>query len=326
MINPWSDIALPYNGKTNAKRAELEHPHDFFWAKGTSAEELLIFQCDKEINCKDNAPKLNGIEIVEHIPEEGNKKNIVIALKEKDNLEIFYILCRDVLDATRKSKKSKEALSILYRRTWRWHQLLKKGFSGLLSKEAQKGLVGELNFLSKNLFKMFSITESLSFWEGPTGSPKDFCLGKNAVEVKTRRGSAQPYVSISSEHQLDKVGFDNLYLYVVNISPGIEESISSFTLTIQVNNILKTVRELSPADQDIFIHKLMEVGYFPDDDYSEFIWEIVDENFYDVEELFPRISNSSLPDGVSQITYKIDLNICKDYLIDELQVKQKIKE
>jgi hypothetical protein len=325
MTNPWNEIEIPCIGQTNAKRAEIDHLYDFFWGKGTAGEHLFIFQCEKSISCKERAPKLNGIDIVEYTPENGNKKNIVISIKDREHIEIFYVLCCNILSATKAATDSKAALAILYRRTWRWHQLLKKGYSGILSKESQKGLLGELIFLKNILFDMFSFTESLSFWEGPLGAPKDFCLGTNAIEVKTKRGTSQPYVTISSEHQLDRVGLDNLYLYVISITPGIENQVTSFTLTDVVNEILDLLNKNNPDDGEEFQRKLMEIGYLHGDDYSEFIWQFLDDEYYEVNSDFPFISNTSLPEGVSQVTYKLDLNVCNDFIIDKLDVKNIIR-
>jgi hypothetical protein len=312
MINPWAEINLPNKEQANVRRADIVNPFDFFWGRDFIGNYLFIYQCNKDIECTMKAPELNGISITEH--NYLNSKRIIISLKDKEQQEIFNILCCNILSATQNCRDEKSALIILYQRTWRWHQLLKKGHVKLLSKEAQKGLIGELHLLKHILFKNYSIREALSFWEGPLGSPKDFSMGSSCIEVKTKHAAAQPYISISSEFQLEHNSFANLLIYLLTISPGLKDQVNSFTLTEMIDEISLLIEEHSPSEIDDFNSKLMEIGYFSEDDYSEFLWEITGDTFYIVENGFPLLDSSKIPQGVSNLTYRIDLNSFENYI------------
>ena len=87
-------------------------------------------------------------------------------------------------------------------RTWRWHHLLRGGGSTLCYRlEEQKGLLGELLVLERPFCCLTSgASTAVAAWRGPLGSPKDFEIGRVAIEVKARRGGAiARHVAITSE-------------------------------------------------------------------------------------------------------------------------------
>ena len=65
-----------------------------------------------------------------------------------------------------------------------------------------------------------------------TGAPKDFDVGGVPLEVKARRGTAAPYIAISSEHQLDMPVATSMYLYVGEITRATDLNDEWFTLTM----------------------------------------------------------------------------------------------
>ena len=144
------------------------------------------------MNLADKKPRLNGISIIDYEPEGSDKKKLILSLRQAEHREIFYRLCTDVLEATRDCKDDASALHVMLRRTWRWHQLLRGERDGRLSPEAQKGLIGELECLTSVILPHFSPAEAMTFWEGPSGLPKDFVIGEACIEVKARRGAARP--------------------------------------------------------------------------------------------------------------------------------------
>jgi hypothetical protein len=81
-----------------------------------------------------------------------------------------------------------------------------------------------------------------------------------------------------------------------------------------IDEISLLIEEHSPSEIDDFNSKLMEVGYFSEDDYSEFLWEITGDTFYIVENGFPLLDSSKIPQGVSNLTYRIDLNSFENYI------------
>jgi hypothetical protein len=324
MIDPWLAINKPSGLKVNAKRASDSHPFNFFWAMDIDGHCLFIFEYDNKLELKEIKPKLNGISIIEFEPEGSDKKRLILSLKQSEHREIFFRLCTDVLEATQECKDEASALHVMLSRTWRWHQLLRGERDGRLSPEAQKGLIGELEYLTAIALSHFSPAEAMNFWEGPSGLPKDFVIGDYAVEVKARRGAARPFVSISSEHQLDQAGFKSLYLYVVDLAPAAVSDGGSFNLNDYVDQAYQRIYDKDPGAVELFETKLLEVGYHKDDDYTDRYWILLGTQTYLVHGYFPRVVDADLPTGVTDVSYKIDLGEVQDYFVDVTEMEKSL--
>lgn len=314
--DPWCDIHLPTAGQTlSARRASTDHPFDFFWARDIEGHYLLVMEYDHEITRKEKLPKLSGIEFIE--PEiSSGKKRLILLLRRRENREIFQRLCQDLLNATKSCGDEAAALQTTLRRAWRWHQLLRGGMDGRLGPEEQKGLIGELTFLAEILLTNYAPADALEFWYGPSGAPKDFSIGTCSIEVKARRGSAKPYVSIASEHQLDDEGVDNLFLYVIDLGPVTAGEQSSFNLNEIVSSVRAIIEEVDPGSVDKFDTRLLEAGYIDEDDYSDRSWIKIGVRGFHVAGAFPRITSGGKPLGVIDIAYKVDLTQCNQYEVE----------
>jgi putative PD-(D/E)XK family protein DUF4420 len=315
MNDPWRAINKPSGAAVNAKRADEKHPFDFFWAMDLDGHCLFIYEYDKSLKFGEKRPRLEGVSIIDFLPDGGDKRRLILSLRQSEHREIFYRLCTDVLEATEKCKDPASALHVMIRRTWRWHQLLRGERDGRLSPEAQKGLIGELECLTNIVLPKFTPAEVMTFWEGPAGLPKDFVIGESCIEVKARRGAARPFVSISSEHQLDQAGFQNLFLYVVDLSPAAGTDEGSFNLNDYVDQAYQHIYDIDPGAVEIFETKLLEVGYQKEDDYTDRYWIRLGASAYLVKNDFPRIVSDGLSQGIADVTYKIDLGDVQDYAV-----------
>ena len=331
MNDPWLTIIKPTGATVNAKRADKNHPFDFFWAVDLEGHCLLIYEYeyeyeyDNELKLGEKKPQLEGVNIIEFLSDSGAKKRLILSLRQSEHREIFYRLCTDVLEATELCLDPVSALQVMIRRTWRWHQLLRGKRDGRLSPEAQKGLVGELECLTNIVLPNFTPAEAMSFWEGPAGLPKDFVIGATCIEVKARRGASRPFVSISSEHQLDHAGFQNLYLYVVDLSSAALTDDGSFNLNDFVDRAYQRIYVIDPGAIEIFESKLLEIGYQKEDDYSDCYWISLGAQAYRVEGEFPRIIDEGLASGITNVSYKIDLGYVQDYVITVSDMENTIK-
>jgi len=321
MIDPWLTINKPSGPIASAKRADEKHPFDFFWAMDMDGHCLFVYEYDKAIKQGEKKPRLNGIRIIDYEPEGGDKKRLILSLRQAEHREIFFRLCTDVLEATQECKDGASALHVMLRRTWRWHQLLRGERDGRLSPDLQKGLIGELECLTSIVLPHYSPAEAMTFWEGPSGLPKDFVIGEACIEVKARRGAARPFVSISSEHQLDQAGFQNLFLYILDLSSAAVSDEGSFNLNDYVDRTYQIIHEKDPGAVEMFETKLLEVGYLNEDDYSDRYWIRLGAQTYQVQGEFPRIIDSELPAGVSDVSYKIDLGNIQEYIIEQAEME-----
>ena len=237
-------------------------------------------------------------------------------------MELFETLCRDVTAAGELAETEAEALDRAIGRTFRWHYLLRGGKLEVLSEEAQKGLIGEIEVL-KLLIANLGPKPALTAWTGPSGAPKDFELKADCIEVKARRGASQPFVKITNEHQLADVPDRRLWLAVLAIDKV--QQPHGKTLTDYVADVTDLLERTEPsAIMDWDLH-LADVGYDLLHDYSTWRWIVSAPEFHVVAEKFPRIS-APVPLGVSAVSYALALSACTPFRIDWSDVQAKLIE
>jgi hypothetical protein len=217
-----------------------------------------------------------------------------------------------VIAASELGETEAEALERAVGRTFRWHYLLRGGKLDVLSEEAQKGLIGEIEVL-KLLIATLGVKPALAAWTGPSGAPKDFELKADCIEVKARRGASQPFVKITSEHQLADVPERRLWLGVIAVDKG--QPPHGQTLTEHVDEVTELLERTEPSaimDWDL---RLADVGYDVLHDYSAWRWIVSAPDFHAVAEGFPRIA-APVPLGLAGVTYALALSACASFMTD----------
>jgi hypothetical protein len=322
--DPWKDLKPPEDSvQVTARRIDPAMPWNFFWGRATDGRYLLLLRHAAEASRERALPALRGIELVDST---GDDPMLIWALEDPAQRDIFHRLCSDIIDGSSGAASEKEAVAVAIARTWRWHHLLRGGSDGRLSAEQQKGLIGELVFLERYLLTLLPTSDAISSWHGPLDAPKDFEVAKLAIEAKARRGAAAPYVSISSEFQLDTSGVDKLYLYVIELAQAPEEAEGAFTVT----DVAERVRQLVNAEDSGSLEPLESlleaVGFQWTDDYSDSSWVEGNSRFFDVRPEFPRVAAPELRSGVSDLQYSISLHECEPFAVDAADVLAALKE
>lgn len=314
---PWSGLEP---GRTDTRRVDATAKWSWFWAVMPRADAALVLQLKHLPTPVPDLPKLRSLEIrFQTLP---GGPILYIRLKESGQLELFETLCRDVMAAGEPAETEAEALDRAIGRTFRWHYLLRGGKLDLLSEEAQKGLIGEIEVL-KLLMADVGAKAALAAWTGPSGAPKDFELKADCIEVKARRGASQPFIKISNEHQLADVPNRRLWLGVLAVDKV--QSPHGRTLTDYVSEVRNTLEQGDPSlIQEWDLH-LAEAGFDALDDYSAWRWIVSSPEFHVVTEGFPRIV-APVPLGVSGVTYAIALSACDPFREDWDVVRSLIKE
>lgn len=321
-IDPWKNLTLPLNSASlTAKRVDADGPWDFFWACGYDKKRILALKHSAENSLGSQLPMLRGVECL-LLPEEPDGKRLLsLKLQDSSLHDIFYRLCLDIIAAASIATTEPEVVARTIARTWRWHHLLRGGSDKRLSQEEQKGLVGELIVIEKFLLPSFPPKDAVSSWRGPLGAPKDFEVGAVAIEAKARRGAAAPYISISSEHQLDRSGTEQLFLHVADLSSAVFSSADAFTVTMIAARVDKQLRTSDEVAADSFVLLLEAAGFRWEDDYSDQSWLHGTDHSYRVTEGFPAITAQNCATGVSLVHYAIALIECEPFRVEENSVK-----
>lgn len=317
MINsedPWKNILRPeQESRISSRRVDPSLRWDIYWAVDVDSRCLLVFQHTSGSSSRNRLPNIRGLEVETRVLHETDKILLIVRLKENEQREIFQRLCNDLVSVTRLAHSEEEAVERFLGRTWRWHRLLRGGGDARLSDAEQKGLIGELHFMRNHLFPTIGVRAALRSWTGPLLAPKDFEVGRVCIEVKSRRGAAKPFVSISSEHQLDRRGIDSLFLQVFEVTSSSGEEKRSNTVTEIARNVLEEVRSYDENAVEIFEERLAAVGFDWNDDYSDKRWLQGSEYLFELVEGFPSIAPGMYPAGVSGVRYSVSLPDCEQF-------------
>lgn len=311
--NPWESIKKPVSD-FNARRADPEHPFEFFWAKDVSGDYLFVFQCDPVNKLPDRFPELKGISTRKFSNIAGTS-GIVLKLQEIENWDIFYSLCQDLLSASLKSISEDGVIAVLINRLIRWHEFLRKSKPRTLTEHEQKGLLGELLYLRDQLLPNYRVSDALTFWKGPEDASQDFNIGNNAVEIKAQSGTSKPHIRISSVEQLS-TQLSRLYLVVYTLGSCSAEDDDRINLPLLIKQIESYIEEHDSEQIDVLQDLLFKAGYIGLPEYSEFNFVLNNCQAFEVKEDFPRINPSDIADGITKISYDIILDKCLPYTVD----------
>ncbi|CAA6818314.1 MAG: Unknown protein [uncultured Sulfurovum sp.] len=306
-INPWNKIQVPSAElNLNVLLADKESPLEFYWGRDSSTNLLFILHTTLDVKNSEKVPKLNGIKIT--IGKVGKTYQLILTLTSKEDKDIFYTLCMDLLASTKGINDENIAIDVLLKRLEKWQYFLKNS-RNLIDKKQLKGLIGELFFLHKYLLKNFEVDEALSFWKAPLQSVQDFELNNMAIEVKTK--ASMNAITISSFEQLFTT-LDELYLFVLTLTDATKKDKSSFN----IYDLIKEIRDLIGLENlDKFNHLLLLYGFLELSEYEELYFKISIDEFYEVIDGFPRISK--IPQSIENLTYRVNLDACKEFLVKE---------
>lgn len=314
---PWSGLEA---GKVDTRRVSASARWNWFWAVMPRADVALVLQLSDLPKPAPDLPKLRNLEIrFQTLP---GGPILYIRLKDSAQLELFETLCRDVMAAGELAETELEALERAIGRTFRWHYLLRGGKLEVLSEEAQKGLIGEVEVL-KLLISTLGAKTALTGWTGPSGAPKDFELKADCIEVKARRGASQPFAKITNEFQLADVPDRRLWLAVLAVDKV--QLPHGRALTEYISEVTELLERTEPsAIMDWDLH-LADAGFDILHDYSAWRWIVSSPDFHAVTEDFPRIA-APVPLGLSAVSYALSLSACTPFRTGWGTVQEKLKE
>ena len=237
--------------------------------------------------------------------------------------DIFASICGNIASTILSISSERDAVKLVISQMRKWQDLFSKKLKNTLSIQEQQGLYGELSFLQKLICSPMDKVCSVNYWVGPNMAPQDFQSDFWAVEVKTISANMFPNVSINGELQLDETTIETLFLFnlVVEIVP-----IDGKSLPELVNEIRNSLND-DPNALNLFENKLIYYGYYDIDvdAYKERRYQIRKENYYIVQDEFPRIKKEDLLLGVSDVKYTITLAASNENVIQESNVLNTIQ-
>ena len=272
---------------------------------------MLPNDCKKEPISR--FPKWHGIDFAyDHITEYQNPNSeneyIIISQSKDYDSGIFEIVANDITDQLEKISVQSKMLSSLSDTLSKWKKFFSLNSDVIMPEQMQEGLFGELLVLKKLILQFGE--DAVLYWSGADKETHDFYVNGSAVEVKTTAAKSTEKIKISSEHQLnpkDVTGALFMYVNMVRKSRTDGENLPTV-----VSGIAKS---LSEENKTLFYEKLFQYGYISSCEEKYNIgFYLRSYQVYTVTKDFPNIVPDNLDNGISDVTYSLDLNACTDYI------------
>jgi len=304
--NPWYKMK-----ESSQRRIEFKTQHNLFWITDLEGKYGFCLQSKNLFDNIDSPANLKGISILKR-NSAYNYGELFLILNDKEEWQIFYALCEDLISITHQYDNDEAMISAVEVRLKRWQQLLKQDRNQDMSLERQMGLFSELLCLKDVVFPQTGIEQSIVSWVGADFDKQDFLLNNAIIEVKSYRTSKSPIIHISSLQQLysDK---EPLFL----LTYGLTQSENGLSINNLVDEINELLENKSTEIKDLFDNKLVEYGFIPEIIKTPLYKFIVDKNrVYFVSDEFPKILPYDIKSQIIDVKYTIDLLQCHEHEID----------
>jgi hypothetical protein len=186
-----------------------------------------------------------------------------------------------------------------------WQEFMRVAPSGLLSPEAELGLIGELEVM--RAFMSIGVPNSIAVnaWKGPFDGVHDFALGSGAIEVKTTLAHVGFPAKINSLDQLDDSIVRPLFFCAVRMA--LCEKGQSLPMIVSEirKSLLNDTYVLTQFDV-----ALLHSGYL--DSLCEHYlrrFRIVDMYLLPISDTFPRLTRHSVPTAIRSAYYEIEIDL-----------------
>ena len=312
---PWDDIPIPRSERIfEARKFDPTSTAEFYWAVDQEGHCAAILQFTDRGESQLKLPQTRSLAVNFH-SDSPSYTLLVFSLLDASLKPVFFDFCQSLAKVILSAPSAEEAAKRAVGHAWLWQRFL-QGKSAQLSEEEQRGLIGELIFLEEYLVPSIGWHTAVEAWLGPLGNPKDFQWNTSAVEVKTRLVSSRPYISITSEFQLDHADVDSLFLFLIEFSPCAESEPDGISVSDAVKRLRAKIIREAPASLALFDMRLNEFSYrnLFDDSYPR--WLIGKRLTYSVENQFPTITAANLPHGIDQVTYRVYLPDIDEWIVD----------
>lgn len=288
-------------------RAAIAHP--------SGMRALLLEVAARSVDNVVEYPSARGFEVYPETitPGPGGIVRLCLVLSDAAHIEEFSILVSDVLTAIEHATDEASAFRAFIRRLHAWQAFLRKHRDGL-SLDEQTGLFAELSFLSDILGKTIPSAQLLLAWRGPTRSLRDFVVGPLEIEIKATASAALSTFHVTHLAQLNDVPDGTLALAHYRLA----EDASGQSLPGLIDHLRQHLRQTFPDGVRELDQRLMDAGYIDAHArlYERRLLSVRLVRFFRVREGFPRLRPSSVPRGIVDASYAVDLLACIPYEID----------
>jgi hypothetical protein len=159
------------------------------------------------------------------------------------------------------------------------------------------------------------VNDFLESWKGPFNHANDFEYDIKNIEVKTKNESTS-YVKISSEFQLEQEFEKGLELVVISVIIDLSEGQSISDLITEISSEIRK----KGGNLELLFIALSQKGITTESavDYNNHRFIVTNTSAYDCTlKDFPKLSNSNIPEGISELKYNLTINSLREFLIED---------
>lgn len=295
--SPWFGLTTPQVGALSARRADPDHPFDFYYAVNAEGQLMLVLKLRSAGRWDLDLPRLKGLRALWI----DKTHELHLALAKAQDVDLFALLCKDLITCTCGARSDADCVELLCARLLKWQRLLSRGGPRLLDAHEIRGLFAELSFLQQELLPKLGPVAAQA-WRGPSGFPQDFAADNKVFEIKSHLVGSPQSIRISSPSQL-WVDSADLFLCVYHLA---EVSSGGKCLGALVDELTAALGSSASATEE-FEEKLGSLGYLDSPEYRSQLFALVKKDVFAVTEGFPRIIPSTLSPGIHEVTYSIQL-------------------
>jgi hypothetical protein len=241
---------------------------------------------------------------VERVDLGDGKSWLALTRKSPGSAELFLAMACDVIGAVESdgTSDSTRLARAFLGRVRAWQEFMRKGAQAL-SPEEEIGLVGELAVLREIIEAGMPVDLAVGSWVGPNDANQDFEIGTGAIEVKSTISPLGFPARISSLAQLDDSVRQPLFVVGVRLA----QSVAGQSLPELVASIRQTVSASQEAAR-LFNDKVIAAGYLSAHEGSyprKFV--ATPPRVVEVKDGFPRLTRGTVPSGITDAKYSLDL-------------------
>jgi hypothetical protein len=308
MINPWEGMP-----ESTQRRIKSKTLHNLFWITDLEGKYGFVLKSKDLFDDIKLPANLKGIKLLKRNSTSSNGE-LFLVLNDKEDWQIFYVLCNDLVSITDSYDSDKAMISAVEVRLKRWQQLLKQNRATAMNLQKQMGLFTELLCLKDIVTPKYGIEQAIVSWVGPDSDKQDFLLDKAIIEVKSYKTSKGQIAHISSIKQLIS---DKKPLFLLTY--GVTETENGRSIANVVEDINIQLKSEPNEIKNIFEDKLFKYGYIPEVIKIPLHKFIVDKSrVFLTSGDFPKIRPNYIKQGIMDVKYSIDLLECKDFEKDVL--------
>lgn len=312
---PWDEIRIPsidYNVRLVSGAGMIP----VYWGRDTVGHCLLLVELSGDHNEQFRKDSVQVQGIMLDLRQGDGPQRFVLTLEKHVDQDLFSGLCESLIRSIAPITDPATALSVALAHIKRWKAFLAGKKTRMLTPEEIRGLFAELLFFRSLYQSHLAEKPAVEAWCGVEGMHQDFIFDNTAVEIKSLSGKERNTVHISSEDQLEGLS-DNLFLMIFRLV-DMPDSDSALSLNDAVRRIENELTDSGVLEG--FSAKLAGYGYIPLQEYDLPKLQIISVHVYRVTEDFPRLVRAHLQEGVTRVSYEIELEKISPFEVDKDQI------